>query len=232
MPEDQRFKFVDDLTMLEIVNLVSIGISTYNFKNHIASDIAIDQNYINSENLQSQSYLDKISEWTEQNEMKLNVQKSNILIFNASKNYQFTTRLQLENFILEILEDTKLLGVQISSDLTWHKNTKRLISKAYQRTIILRKLFEFNVPVKDLVNIYVLFIRSMLEQACVVWHSSITEGESEDIERVQKICLKIILKDKYESYEKALEITKLKMLSYRRTQLCIKFAKRCVKMKI
>ena len=116
--------------------------------------------------------------------MKLNVQKSNILIFNASNNYQFTTRLQLENFILEILDDTKLLGVQISSDLTWHKNTKRLISKAYQRTIIIRKLFEFNVPVKDLVNIYILFIRSILEQACVVWHSSITEGESEDIERV------------------------------------------------
>ena len=85
------------------------------------------------------------------------------------------------------------------------------------------------MPVKDLVNIYVLFIRSMLEQACVVWHSSITEGESEDIERVQNICLKIILKDKYESYEKALQITKLKMLSNRRTQLCIKFAKRCVK---
>ena len=28
--EDDRFKFVDDLTVLEIVNLVSIGIASYN----------------------------------------------------------------------------------------------------------------------------------------------------------------------------------------------------------
>ena len=95
--------------------------------------------------------------------------------------------------------------------------------------IIIKKLNEFNVPMKDLVNIYVLFIRSLLEQSCVVWHSSITGRESEDLERVQKICLRIILKDKYESYEQALKISKLKMLSERRTQLCIKFAKRCVK---
>ena len=162
VPEDQRFKFVDDLTMLEIVNLVSIGISTYNFKNHVASDIEKGQKYVNAENLQSQEYLNKISQWTHTNKMKLNVQKSNILIFNESRNFQFSTRLQLENFILDILDNTKLLGVIISSDLTWHKNTKSLVSKGYQRIIILKKLFEFNVPMKDLINIYVLFIRSLL----------------------------------------------------------------------
>ena len=82
---------------------------------------------------------------------------------------------------------------------------------------------------KDLINIYVLFIRSILEEACIVWHSSITEGESNDLERVQKVCLKIILKDKYETYEQALETTKLTKLSERRTSLCVKFAIKCTK---
>ena len=45
VPTDERFKFVDHLTMLEIVNLVSIGISTYNFKNHVALDIDISKKY-------------------------------------------------------------------------------------------------------------------------------------------------------------------------------------------
>ena len=30
-----RFKFVDDLTILEIVNLLTIGLSSYNIKNHV-----------------------------------------------------------------------------------------------------------------------------------------------------------------------------------------------------
>ena len=131
--------------------------------------------------------------------MKLNNEKTSLMIFNESVNFQFTTRLKLENNILDTLEDTKLLGIIISSDLTWHKNTKMLVNKAYKRIIILKKLYEFNVPTKDLVKIYVLFIRSILEQSCVVWHSSITQEEESDIERVQKVSLRIIMKDKYES---------------------------------
>ena len=82
--------------------------------------------------------------------MKLNTNKSNIMIFNETIKYQFSTRLELENSIIETVNNTKLLGVNISSDLTWHKNTKQLVKQAYQRIIILRKLFEFNMPVKDL----------------------------------------------------------------------------------
>ena len=134
--------------------------------------------------------------------------------------------------ILDTLEDTKLLGIIILSDLTWHKNTKMLVNKAYKRIIILKKLYEFNVPTKDLVKIYVLFIRSILEQSCVVWHSSITQEEVSDLERVQKVCLRIIMKEKYDSYEKALEETKLELLSTRRTCLCLNFAKSSLKQDI
>ena len=227
VPPDHRYKFVDDLTILEIINLVSVGISAYNFKTHVASDIGIDQYFISPQNLESNQYLKKISEWTDSKRMKLNGEKSSLMIFNETKNYQVTTRLELENSFLNILEDTKLLGVVISADLTWRKNTKRIVQKSYQRIIILKKLFEFNVPEVDLLNIYILFIRSMLEQSCVVWHSSITQEEETDLERVQKVCLKIILKEKYETYEKALERTKLEKLVDRRTKLCLKFAKKC-----
>ena len=36
--------------MLEIVNLISIGIASYNFKAHVASDIGIGNNYLPPEN--------------------------------------------------------------------------------------------------------------------------------------------------------------------------------------
>ena len=38
LSDDEKYKFIDDLSILEIINLTSIGISSYNFKNHVASD--------------------------------------------------------------------------------------------------------------------------------------------------------------------------------------------------
>ena len=85
-----------------------------------------------------------------------------------------------------------------------------------------------NVPQTDLIIVYKLFIRSILEQSCVVWHSSITNEEDNDIERVQKVCLKIILKEGYESYQQAMETTNLEKLSQRREKLCLNFARKCL----
>ena len=63
----------------------------------------------------------------------------------------------------------------------------------------------------------------------MVWSSSITEEETANLERVQKIALRIILKETYESYENALNVSELQTLKERREILSIKFAKNCVK---
>ena len=46
---------------------------------------------------------------------------------------------------------------------------------------------------------------------------------------MQKVALKIILKDDYDSYENALETCSLKTLAERREDLCLTFAKNCTK---
>ena len=43
-----KFKFVDDLTVLETVNRISVGLTSYNTKNHITSDISTDNHFIPS----------------------------------------------------------------------------------------------------------------------------------------------------------------------------------------
>jgi hypothetical protein len=224
----ERYKFVDDCSILELVNLISVGLSSFNFHNQVASDIGIDQYFVHPQNLKSQSYLNQISEWTHDKKMKLNEEKTKIMIFNQSMNYQFTTRLTINEQLIDIINETELLGVVISSDLTFKSNTKSLVKRAFRRTILLHKLFDFSVPMSDLINIYILFIRSILEQSCVVWNSSITQEEEVDIERVQKVCLRIILKENYIGYTEALEKTKLATLVKRREKLCLNFAKKCV----
>ena len=53
--ESDRFRFVDDLTVLEIVNLLTVGITSYNLKQHIPSDIPSHNQFIPPENLGSQN---------------------------------------------------------------------------------------------------------------------------------------------------------------------------------
>ena len=161
--------------------------------------------------------------------MKLNAKKSNAMIFNFTQDYQFSTRLYIENNLLEIVQETKLLGTIISSDMTWYANTEMLVKRAYQRMIMLRKLYSFNVADEDMVKIYILYIRSILEQSCQVWHFSISEEEKGDLEGVQKVVCRIILNSRYTEYQQALEVLNLETLSARRDTLSLKFAKKCLK---
>ena len=156
--------------------------------------------------------------------MLINQKKTKTMIFNYTNKYQFTTRLNLNAEIVEVVPEVKLLGTFICNDLTWNKNTASLVKRANARMILLRKLSEFGAPIEQLKTIYTLYIRSVLEQSAVVWHSSLTQENSEDLSRVQKSACKIILKNKYESYEKSLEVLDLQDLSDRRQNLCKDFA--------
>ena len=70
-----RFKFIDDLTILEIVNLLTVGITSYNIKQQVPSDIPQHNQFIPAENLNSQDWLDTINEWTEDQKMIINERK-------------------------------------------------------------------------------------------------------------------------------------------------------------
>ena len=122
------------------------------------------------------------------------------MIFNFTRNFQFSTRLELENEVTEIIRETKLLGVVINDQLTWDSNTHSLVKRSNARLRLLHKLVEFSIPHEDLVTIYVLYIRSILEQSCQLWHSGLTLENITDLERVQKNSLKITLKEEYISY--------------------------------
>jgi hypothetical protein len=93
---------------------------------------------------------------------------------------------------------------------------------------LLRKISPFGVNWEEMKNIYILYIISLLEQSCTVWHSSLTDENSQDLERVQKSALKIILQENYKSYELALEALDLESLKDRRENLCLQFAKKCL----
>ena len=98
-----------------------------------------------------------------------------------------------------------------------------------KRMQFLHRAAEFTSNVRDLKQIYMLQIRSKLEQSAVVWHSSLTKKNISDLERVQKSALKLILKERYINYKNALNVIGIDSLEQRREKLCLKFAKACVR---
>ena len=129
---------------------------------------------------------------------------------------------------MECIEQIRLLGVEMNDDLSWKSNTDSITKKAFGRMTLLRKLVGFGIPRKDLVLIYILFIRSKLEYCSEVWHSTITQEEIQDLDRVQKCAVRVIMGEDYEGYEEALLSLELEDLSIRRENMCLSFAKKCL----
>ena len=62
---DYRYKFVDDLTILEKVNILVTGLTSFNIKASVPSDIPTHNQYIPRENLNTNIYLKDIEKWTD-----------------------------------------------------------------------------------------------------------------------------------------------------------------------
>ena len=53
VPQEEWFKWVDDLTILEKISLVNIGMISHNFKLQVASDIPVHGQVIQSNELKT-----------------------------------------------------------------------------------------------------------------------------------------------------------------------------------
>ena len=82
-----------------------------------------------------------------------------------------------------------------------------------------------NLDYSLLRDFYCKEIRSILEFGVAVWNSGITSKMSDDIERVQKICIRLILSELSAnfSYEVCCTILNLEPLIFRRHDLCVRF---------
>ena len=85
------------------------------------------------------------------------------------------------------------------------------------------------VKTEDLIEIYILFIRSITEYCAVAFHSSLTVEQATDIERIQRTSLKVILGESYIDYPAALEMSGLQTLHDRRERRCLDFALKALK---
>ena len=134
--------------------------------------------------------------------MELNKEKTKVTLFNTACQRDFTPEISVDGKNLEVVEEYKLLGEMISSNLKWEANTEYITKRAFSRLWrMLRRLKNLGLNTPSLVKIFTTQIRSVLEFGAVTWHSMITKENSRTIERVQKSALAIIRGPKYNALQ-------------------------------
>ena len=113
-----------------------------------------------------------------------------------------------------------ILGLQISSDLTWNNHVTEIVKKVNKRLYFLRQLKRGQVNWEELLLFYLTCIRPVTEYAYPVYHHSLPQYLSVDLERCQRRALRITYPDC--SYNEALPLTGLVPLHERREFLCDK----------
>ena len=220
-----HLKYADDLTLEESINLSEkLVINPTNIRAQPGLYRARTGHKLPCMNSEIYQQLQETEEYARSNKMEINYKKSKLMVFNPCRSLDFQPELKLGGDQLEVVEEMRLLGVTLQSDLKWSKNTTDIVKRASNRLWIVRRLKELGAEPPELIDMYTKQCRTILEYAVPAWQGSITMQEKQDIERVQKVALRIIFGDQYETYSNALKLAKLDTLETRKTNICIKFA--------
>ena len=229
-------KYIDDLSLLRAINLKSsLSPDPQDRPRPLAYNERTQQVLSSSDN-PMQEELDNLTIFASENLMKIKEKKTNVMKFSFSRSYDFPPELYIQGFgeKLQVVQETKLLGVILTSDLKWSANTDFICKKGYKNMWTLRRMKKLNLDPLLILDVYIKEIRSVLELAVPAWHSGLTVKQTADIERVQRVAVYIILSDfatgKSEfSYDMALVVLNIEPLSVRRETLCLNFAKKTLK---
>ena len=97
------------------------------------------------------------AEWTRNNDMKFNSEKSKEMIISyAHSNLgNEVPNILIEGNVVERVDHVALLGITLSNDLTWKRHVDNIVKKAGKIIYMLYQLKRAGVNQADLVTIYI-----------------------------------------------------------------------------
>ena len=132
----------------------------------------------------SQNIADSVAKWFSNNKLILNDEKCKELRICFAENQEDFQPIYVNGKELEIVKSAKLLGVTVTSDLSWNVHMNNAIKKAAKRLYFLVHLKRANLPRKDLVLFYTTCIRSILTYAIPVFFYALPKYLQNELNRI------------------------------------------------
>ena len=160
--------------------------------------------------------------------MRVNANKTQLLCIHASKFSEVTSYIGTETREIASSDKLKLLGFNFdrTPDASFHVGL--LIEKFYARLWTLRFLKKSGMAIPSLMLVYKSIIRPFVEYCAVIYHTLIPEYQSNKLESVQRLALRIIYGSN-QNLDQLFENGTIERLSDRRVEICLKFALRAEK---
>ena len=186
------YKYVDDTTTSELVK-----------KGHQSG---------------AQSTVNEVN-WSFRNRVKLNTEKCKELRIRFTSDCNFPPAVVGEERI-KLVKDAKLLGVTISSDLTWNAHITEVTKKAAKRLYFLVQLKRARIPQKDLCLFYNTCIHSVIDYAVQIFYYALPAYLLQGLEPIQKRAIMRIICHGIE-YQQALAQMSLPTVAKHHQNICM-----------
>ena len=113
-----HLKYVDDMTLAKSINLTEKLVSVPSADRQLPDSFHARTGHIlPKQNSQLYSQLLETESFANRNHMKINFKKTNLMLFNPCTSLDFMPDIQLDGHQLELVDQMRLLGVVIQSDL-------------------------------------------------------------------------------------------------------------------
>jgi hypothetical protein len=156
--------------------------------------------------------------------MKINERKTKEMFISFNKDPPEVPNVVVNGIQLERVECVTLLGLKITSNLSWEVHTDYISKKAQKRLYFLTMLRRSKASSKDIVQIYCTKIRPVLEYASPAWHAGLSCEQSDTLEHIQERAMRIAFPGM--EYDEALTNANIpRLIERRKTQCKALFAK-------
>ena len=145
-----HLKFVDDLSIAESIDLQKILLKVPDNVRTLP-DTYQDRTCHILPHTESKVYhqLQEVKRYANENSMKINLNKTQLMTFNPCKTIDFSPQFVLDDQPIMAVKEKRLLGLTIRSDLKWSSHISYMLSRAYKRLwiflVLLKKLYSKSI---------------------------------------------------------------------------------------
>lgn len=153
--------------------------------------------------------IEKIIEWTTSNNLKLNFDKTNLMIFRNRVAQFSDINIKYSNKKVSHVDTTKFLGLNIDCSLNWKTHIENLCLKINQQSYALHMLSKM-ADISTVLSAYHGYVGSIIRYGIMFWGHSV---HKDDAFKAQKRCVRSICKlkqtDSCKEYFKNLKLLTL-----------------------
>jgi hypothetical protein len=167
----------------------------------------------------------KMISWFKTNEMKVNHDKFQVIIF--SKNGMFSEEsVKVDEAYVTTQHVVKLLGVTFDNMLTFDMHVDEICRKAGRKLSVLGRL-STTLDVESKLILFHSFVLSHFEYCSVIWHFCSRE-KMKKVEKIQKQALRYVFNDYTSTYQELLKKADITLLYVQRVRSLLCVVNRCL----